>query len=71
STGAAEMSTSTIEARARAPARLALEAELTADYELTSTPQSHRASEAFKELSDIKIYQHTRPNFLFCLRCYA
>ncbi|MGS6502240.1 hypothetical protein ACVGW3_03720, partial [Enterobacter hormaechei] len=39
STGAAEMSTSTIEALASAWARIAEEAELPADYQGTATPQ--------------------------------
>jgi hypothetical protein len=49
STGAAEMSTSTIEALASAWARIAEEAEFPADYEGTATPQAHRASEAIQE----------------------
>ncbi|MGS6244678.1 hypothetical protein ACVGWS_00585, partial [Enterobacter hormaechei] len=49
STGAAEMSTSTIEALASAWARIAEEAEFPADYDGTATPQPHRASEPIKE----------------------
>ncbi|MGS6501932.1 hypothetical protein ACVGW3_02110, partial [Enterobacter hormaechei] len=49
STGAAEISTSTIEARASPWARIAEEAEFPADYEGTATPQAHRASEAIQE----------------------
>ncbi|WP_425267659.1 hypothetical protein, partial [Enterobacter hormaechei] len=49
STGAAEMSTSTIEALASAWARIAEDAEFPADYEGTATPQAHRASEAIQE----------------------
>ncbi|MGS6234884.1 hypothetical protein ACVGV3_00800, partial [Enterobacter intestinihominis] len=49
STGAAEMSTSTIEARGRAWGRLAAEAEFPPDNQGTATPQPHRASEAIQE----------------------
>ncbi|MGS6264372.1 hypothetical protein ACVGWD_00630, partial [Enterobacter asburiae] len=49
STGAAEMSTSTIEALASAWARFAEEAEFPPDNHGTATPQPHRASEAIQE----------------------
>ncbi|MGS6467076.1 hypothetical protein ACVGW6_01130 [Enterobacter intestinihominis] len=43
------MRRSTIEAGARAWARIAEEAEFPADYQGTATPQPHRASEAIQE----------------------
>ncbi|MGS6234771.1 hypothetical protein ACVGV3_00145, partial [Enterobacter intestinihominis] len=49
STGAAEMSTSPIEALAPAWARIAQEAVIPADNPGTATPQAHRASEAIQQ----------------------
>ncbi|MGS6520566.1 hypothetical protein ACVGX0_07240, partial [Enterobacter hormaechei] len=48
-TGAAEMSTSTIEGLATAWARIADEAEIPPDYEGTATPQPQPATEAIHE----------------------
>ncbi|MGS6336046.1 hypothetical protein ACVGWV_00205, partial [Enterobacter asburiae] len=48
-TGAAEMSTSTIEALASAWGRFAEESVFTADYYLTATTQAHPGSEAIQE----------------------
>ncbi|MGS6191722.1 hypothetical protein, partial [Enterobacter asburiae] len=56
STGAAEMSTSTIEAVGRAWASIAEEPEIHPDNHRTATTQAHRA------LSLIKIKQPTTPH---------
>ncbi|MGS6519242.1 hypothetical protein ACVGX0_00010, partial [Enterobacter hormaechei] len=58
STGAAEMSTSTIEAVASPWARISHESELPPDYQGTATPQPHRASEAIKAVYYKKIRAH-------------